>query len=547
MVNVAFIGGNYVHRGRSIRGGVAVSDGTIVAVGDDALVRETAGPDAEIVDTSGRLLSAGFIDAHLHPAMGGREIGQCDLSEATSAEDAVRRIADYAAANPDLPWIEGGGWSMDHFDRGVPAKEMLDRVLPDRPVLLSNRDHHASWANSAALRLAGIDAITADPEDGRIERTETGDPQGTLHEGAATLVRRHAPVATVESLYQGLLRGQAAAARVGITGWQDALLHQSSADVDGIDAYRLALERGTLHSRVVGAIFWDRGRGLEQIEEILERSKKLGPEHDAWFRASAVKIIVDGVMESFTASVSRPYIDACGHETDNHGISFLDKEMLRAATAELDRRGLQVHFHALGDRAVTDALDAVEHARRTNPGSKARHHLAHLQVVQERDVPRFARLGAVANLQPLWARHEPAMDELTIPFLPTGFAQRQYPFRDLLRSGARLAAGSDWPVSSMDPLDGIHVAVNRVAEHSPAGAEVFLPEQRIPLGVAWDAYTSGSAYVNGRENETGRLRVGYRADLVVLDRDPFAGDPLDIAETSVLSTWVDGRRVYTGR
>lgn len=545
MGNVAFVGGNYVQRGRSVRGGVAVSNGTIIAVGEDELVRDAAGPAAEIVDTTGRLVSAGFVDAHLHPAMGGREIGQCELSEATSAEDTLRRISDYAAANPKLPWVEGGGWTMDHFERGTPPKEMLDRIVPDRPVLLTNRDHHASWANSLALRVAGIHAGSPEPEDGRIERTANGDPQGTLHEGAAALVRRHAPAATVESLYDGLLLGQEKAARFGITGWQDALLHKPSPEVDGIDAYRIALERGTLRSRVVGAIFWDRARGLEQIEEILERSRRLGPEHDAWFRASSVKIVVDGVMESFTASISQPYRDACGHETDNRGLSFLDAAMLRDATAELDRHGMQVHFHALGDRAVTDALDAVEHARRSNPGSTARHHLAHLQVVQERDIPRFAQLDAIANLQPLWARHEPAMDELTIPFLPSGFMERQYPFGDLLRSGARLAAGSDWPVSSMDPLEGIHVAVNRVAEHSPAGAEVFLPEQRIPLSVAWEAYTSGSAFVNGRENETGRLGLGYRADLTVLDRDPFAGDPLDIAETAVESTWVNGRRVYT--
>lgn len=545
MVNVAFIGGNYFQRGRSIRGGVAVSDGAIIAVGDDELVREAAGPGAEIVDTTGRLVSAGFIDAHLHPAMGGREIGQCDLSEAVSADDTLRRIADYATANPELSWIEGGGWTMDHFERGVPPKELLDRIVPDRPVLLTNRDHHASWVNSFALRVAEIDASTPDPVDGRIERTGTGEPQGTLHEGAAALVRRHAPAATAESLYEGLLLGQERAARFGITGWQNALLHRPTPEVDGIDAYSLALERHTLRSRVVGAIFWDRARGLEQIEEILERSRKVGPEHDAWFRADAVKIVVDGVMESFTASISQPYVDACGHETENHGISFLDKAMLQEATAELDRHGMQVHFHALGDRAVTDALDAVEHARRSNPDSQVRHHLAHLQVVQERDIPRFAELDAIANMQPLWARHEPAMDELTIPFLPAGFAQRQYPFGALLTSGARLAAGSDWPVSSMNPLEGIHVAVNRVAEHSPAGTRIFLPEQRIPLGVAWAAYTSGSAFVNGRENETGSLGLGYRADLVVLDRDPFAGESLDIAETSVESTWVDGRRVYT--
>jgi len=546
MTTVAFIGGNYVHDGRSVPGGVAVRDGRIVAVGDEATVREAAGVSAEVVDTTGKLVSAGFIDAHLHPAMGGRELVQCDLTEASSAEDTLGRIAAYAAAHPELPWIEGGGWTMDHFERGVPSKELLDRIVPDRPVLLVNRDHHASWANSAALKVAAIDAHTPDPQDGRIERNHDGEPQGTLHEGAAALVRRHAPGVTVRSLYDGLMRGQERASRYGITGWQDALLSQPAVSVDAVDAYRVALDRGTLYSRVVGAIFWDRSRGLDQIPDIIDRTKKVGSEHRAWFRAGAVKIVVDGVMESFTASLSKPYSDGCGHATENRGLSLVDAAMLREAVTELDRAGLQVHFHALGDQAVTDALDAVERARAAT-GSRVRHHLAHLQVVQEHDIPRFAQLDVIANLQPLWACHEAAMDELTIPFLPRGFAERQYPFGDLMRSGARLAAGSDWPVSDIDPLAGIHVAVNRVAPGARAGAPVFLPEQRIPLGAAWEAYTSGSAYVNGWEKESGRLAVGFRADLVVLDRDPFAGHPTEIADTAVESTWVEGRRVYSAQ
>lgn len=544
MRDIVFTGGSYVTLGKSRRGDLAIRDGKILAVGNAKEVQAEASPDAKIIDVTGKLMSAGFVDAHLHPVMAGREMAQCDLTEASSAEDSLQRIAAYATAHPNLTWIEGGGWTLDHFEGGVPSKELLDAIVPDRPVLLRNRDHHGSWANSAALRIAGITSDTPDPRDGRIERGPDGSPWGTLHEGATLLVSKYAPKTRIEDLYDGLLRGQDEAARFGITGWQDALLYKHPGGADVLDAYLLAIDRGTLRSRVTGALLWERSRGLDQLDDILERSGRVSPEYHEWFRADAVKVLVDGIVENFTAAFSEPYKDSCGHSTENRGMSFLDAKGLKEVVAALDREGLQAHFHALGDRAVSEALDAVEHARKLNPYSKARHHLAHLQVVLEKDIPRFAQLQASANIQPHWARHEPAMDELTLPFLPLGFAERQYPFADLLASGARLVAGSDWPVSSANPLEGIHVAVNRIAEHEPAGSKVFLPEQRIPLSVAWEAYTSGSAYINGREHQIGRLSPGYAADLVVLDRDPFIGDPMDIAETAVLSTWVDGECVH---
>jgi predicted amidohydrolase YtcJ len=211
----------------------------------------------------------------------------------------------------------------------------------------------------------------------------------------------------------------------------------------------------------------------------------------------------------------------------------------------LDAPGHQCHFHALGDRAVRDALDALEAARSANGPSDTRPHLAHLQVVHPDDVPRFARLGATANIQPLWAAHEPQMDELTIPFLGSGRAARQYPFGSLLRSGATLAAGSDWPVSSPDPLQAVHVAVNRVAPGSE-GTPVFLPEERIGLTEALTAYTAGSAQVNHLD-DTGRIQVGALADLVVLDRDPFDRPAEEIAQTGVALTYVGGEAVYAAQ
>jgi hypothetical protein len=253
----------------------------------------------------------------------------------------------------------------------------------------------------------------------------------------------------------------------------------------------------------------------------------------------------DGITENFTAAMTVPYRDACGCSTANSGLSFVDPKALMEYVTALDALNFQIHFHALGDRAVREALDAIEAARTTNGWRDTRPHLAHLQVVHPDDVRRFRMLGATANVQPLWAAHERQMDELTLPFLGEGLAPRQYPFADLLRAGATLAAGSDWPVSSANPIEGIHVAVNRVAPNAAPDAPVFLHEQRIDLTAAIAAYTAGSAYVN-HQDDTGTVRPGALADLVVLDRDPFAGPARAIADTRVAQTYVGGTRVYSG-
>jgi len=253
--------------------------------------------------------------------------------------------------------------------------------------------------------------------------------------------------------------------------------------------------------------------------------------------------VQDGVAENFTAAMLEPYLDHDGCATHNSGLSFVDPIALRDHVTQLDAAGFQVHFHALGDRAVREALDAVQAARQANGPTDGRHHLAHLQVVHPDDVPRFAELEAVANMQPLWAAHEPQMDELTIPFLGERRASWQYPFGDLLRSGSRMAAGSDWSVSSPNPLEGIHVAVNRVA---PGGdREPLYAHNRVSLAEALTAYTAGSAYVNHLDETTGRLEVGALADLAVLDRDVFAFPTDEIADARVVATYVEGERVFS--
>nr|WP_328806465.1 amidohydrolase [Streptacidiphilus fuscans] len=543
--DLVFLGGPVytVDPARSWAGAVAVRDGRITAVGQDHDVRPLIGPGTEVVDLAGRLLLPGFQDAHVHPVLAGTTLRSCDLHQLETADAYVAAVADYAAARPEVAWITGGGWSMEAFPGGTPHRALLDAIgaVGDRPVALPNRDGHGLWVNSRALGIAGITADTPDPADGRIERDADGTPTGMLQEGAAELVLRHLPATTDEDFYQGLLAGQAYLHSYGITGWQDAAVGPAFGPGDVYGAYLRADREGTLTARVRAAQWWDRAGGLEQLPGFQDRRAE-AERNGGRFRAGSVKIMLDGVAENHTAAMLEPYLDGCGCSSGNSGLDFVDPEKLGGYVAELDAAGFQVHFHALGDRAVRNALDAIEEAQRRNGDRGNRHHLAHLQVVHPDDVARFRSLGATANIQPLWACHEPQMDELTIPFLGERRAGWQYPFGSLLRAGAMLAAGSDWSVSTPDVMAGIHVAVNRTGEEDPN--RVFGPEERIDLGSALAAYTAGTARVNHLDDVTGSIRPGTYADLVMLDRNPFDSPSQAIAETRVLRTYVQGDLVH---
>lgn len=527
---------------RSRASAVAVRAGRIVAVGGDD-VRELVGPSTELVDLRGRMLIPGFQDAHVHPVWGGLDMLRCDLSELGTAAEYLEAIAGYVADHASDEWILGGGWQMSAFPGGTPTAAALDAVTGERPAFFPNRDGHGAWVNSAALRLAGIDRETPDPADGRIERDADGTPSGTLHEGAMALVNRLLPEEPLERLTDALLLGQRYLHSFGITAWQDAIVGSYGDAGDPGPAYLRAAADGTLTARVVGAIWWDRTQGLEQIPSILERRDRY---RAGRFAATSVKVMQDGVAENFTAAMLEPYCDGHGHFTDNSGISFVDPAVLAEAVPILDAEGFQVHFHAIGDRAVRECLDAVERAIALNGRSDNRHHIAHIQVVHPEDVPRFRELGVAANMQSLWATYEPQMVELTLPFLGEPRSAWQYPFGDLLRAGAVLAAGSDWSVSTPDPMAAIHTAVNRTAApgHEEGEYDAFLPEQAIDLATSLTAYTAGSAWVNHLDDVTGTIEVGKLADLVVLDRDPFAGPAEEIGATHALQTFVEGERVF---
>jgi predicted amidohydrolase YtcJ len=535
---------------------LAVRGGLIQAVGTDEEIRQVTGPGTRVVPLHGRLALPAFGDAHVHAVAGGLESLRCNLQGLRTRRDSLAAVAAYCALLDPDAWVLGGGWTMAAFPGGLPTAADLDPITGGRPAFLPNRDHHSAWVNTVALERAGIDARTPDPPDGRIERDEAGRPTGTLHDGAMRLVATHLPSASAAELRAGLLAAQAHLHSLGITRFQDACVGPA-AEIgipDAFDTYRQAAEDGALTCHVVGALWWDRGRGLGQIDDLLARRERAGQGGNedgsrGRFRATTVKLMLDGVCETFTAAMSAPYLDRHGHPTEHRGRLFIDPETLADATGRLAAEGFQLHFHAIGDRAVATALDALA-ALPAEQRRAGRHHLAHLQFIAPRDMDRFRALDAVANFQPLWACNEPQMEEMTLPFVGPERATWQYLIGSLVRGGSRIAFGSDWPISSADPLQEMHVAVNRVLSErlgqagEPACERPFLPAQAITVDDAIGAFTAGVDWVNHEEHEAGVLLPGLRADVAVLDQDLYTIPPGAIGDTSVVLTAASGNVVF---
>jgi predicted amidohydrolase YtcJ len=521
---------------RSWASALAVREGRILAVGPDRFVGDHIGPGTRVIDLRGRTVTPGFQDAHVHPVHGGLTMLRCDVHDARGRDAVLETIAEYARTHPDEAWISGGGWYMADFPGGTPRREDLDRVIPDRPAFLRNRDGHGAWVNSKALELAGVTAATADPADGRIERDADGSPTGTLHEGAMDLVDQYLPDDTPADMEEALRIGQRYLHSLGITAWQDAIVRPQPEEA----AYVALASRGELTARVIGALWWERSRGGEQIEEFVERRQTTSIGR---YQATSVKLMMDGVLENFTGAMLEPYGDGKGGTTDNRGLLQIEPDGLASWVPELDALGFQPHFHAIGDRAVRASLDAVEAARRANGPSDTRPHIAHIQVIHPDDIGRFRTLDVAANAQPYWACHEDQMDVLTIPFLGDRW-EWQYPFRSLRAAGAVLVMGSDWSVSTPNPLLEIEIAVERIADISRGEAEPLLPDERIDLIDGLAAFTNGSAYVNHLDAETGTLETGKLADLAVLDRDLFDRGAGAIGEARVVGTFVEGVAVF---
>lgn len=515
---------------------VAAAKGRIVAVGDDEAVLALRGPGTRVVDAGGGAILPGFVDAHAHAVFAGVERLSLDLTPARSVDETLELIARAAAAldaaGDPAAWLTGGGWSHELLPH--PTRQMLDAIAPDRPVALSDAGHHTLWANSRALEIAGIDRDTPQPANGHVHLDSDGEPTGYLNEGGVELLAPVIPAAAPEEMTAGLLEAQGYLWSLGVTGWHEAILGEFNGKADCTPAYLAALADGTLRSRVSGALWIPPGTTLADVPELIAGFERRRAENEAaGLPSSTCKAMVDGVPQGETAALLEPY---CSHP--HAGELHIDAETMRELAVQLDARGFALHLHIMGDRGTRVALDAVEAARRAN-GPGPRHHFAHLSMVDAADASRFGPLGITANIQGLWATHDPSM----IAVVGEDRAERAYPFRDIAASGADLAMGSDWPVSFADPWQAIHVAVNRAHPLGPAaGAPPLSPAQALTLEEALAAYTSGSAsLVLGA---AGRVRVGERADLTVSTEDPFGVPRDELFRVGTAVTIVAGEVVF---
>ena len=516
---------------RSWAEAIAVRTGRIVYVGSNAGADALVGPKTTVIDLQGKMVLPGFHDSHVHLVGGGIELAECDLNGLWDLEPILTTLKTYAEQNPKLKVIRGGGWPLTLND-GNPRKETLDKIVPDRPVLLDAFDGHSSWANTKALQLAGITKETPDPPRGRIERDpKTGEPTGTLREAATKLVNDKFPKYTDDDYLAGLRRGVAMANRLGITSIQEAAVKDYH-----LRAFAALEQAGELTVRTVGALRADpeKEQALQIAQFVEWRSKYQGKR----FKATSVKIFLDGVIESKTAALLEPYDGG-----NVRGWLNLEPEVLKPFAAELDRLGFQIHIHAIGDRAVQSSFDALEFARDRNGPRDSRHHMAHIQLFAPSDIPRFRRLGVVANFQPLWACADDYIVKMTEPVLGPKRSRWLYPIRSVADTGAVIVGGSDWSVSSMNPLDAIQIAVTRRKLNMGSGP-AWIPEELVDLPLMIAAYTINGAYVNFQEKETGSIEVGKAADLIVLNQNLFEIPKHEIHQTKVLLTMLDGTEVF---
>jgi predicted amidohydrolase YtcJ len=506
---------------------VAIRDGVIVAVGSDADVGAAfAGPSR---DLAGRMVLPGFHDSHAHPIHGGIQMGRCDLSDESSVEAILARLRSCERALEPGAWLLGGGWNLSLFPEANADKALLDGISAERPIFLRGADGHSAWVNSAALALAGVNADTPDPANGIIERDGKGEPSGTLRESAQDLVEAVLPPTAPEERLAGAVAGLAVANSFGITSIVDA-----SVDADGIATWKILADDGRLTARIVTSV--STAAGLDAALALADPASRGSA---ALVRADAAKIFLDGVLEGETAALLEPYIGRDGA----NGQLIHPWEALRDLVVALDAKNIQVHMHAIGDRAVREGLDALAAAREANGPRDNRHHISHLQLIHPDDYPRFGQLGVAANFQALWAFPDQYITEVNLPVVGQERVDRMYPIASIHRAGGTVVFGSDWFVSSMNPLLAIEAAVTR-QDPTGGGDAVLNEHERVPLDVVLAGYTREGARLMHQEDRVGTLEPGKLADLVVLERDLYAVPPREIGEVPVALTLFNGRVVY---
>lgn len=517
---------------------LAISNGTILAVGSNRAIDTFRDENTHVIDAHGKLVLPGFTDSHIHFLEGSRLLTQVDLNGTSSIAEVQKRVKEYATAHPSVGWILGRGWSYDLFgETALPDKKYLDEIIPDRPVYLVGFDGHTSWVNSKALTLAGITRDTPNPPAGWIVKDAKGEPTGALKEDADDIVGNQVQASHDEQL-SALRLGLREANRVGLVRVHCLGNEQQVvSDMQNINLYDELRRNGELTLRMYIASY--AGPPSFTAEQIAAVEKAKLQYHDNWISAGAVKFYLDGVIESHTAAMLTPYSD----DPAQIGKLRWDEDQYKQAVAALDKRGLQVFTHAIGDRAVRLALDAYEHAAKVNGTHDMRDRIEHIETITAQDIPRFGKLGVIASYQPLHA--EPNDDTLKVWARNAGpdRASRGWTWQSVAKSGGHMAFGSDWPVVTLNPWYGIQNAVTRqTLDGKPEGG--WIPSERLSLEQAIEGYTLGAAFAGHLEKSEGSLEKGKLADLIVLDQDLFKIAPSDIHKVSVLLTMVGGTIVY---
>lgn len=519
---------------QSWAGAVAITGGEIVFVGSDDDVAPFIGTNTEVIDLDGKMLMPSFHDGHSHVRAGGTSLLGCSLHDAADVSAIRNRLAECASTSEYGPdeWVIGGGWPLAAFPDAAPPAAMLDEIFGSRPVVFSDAFGHNAWLSSRALELAGIDATTPDPPQGVIVRDpETGEASGTLRDAAMMLVAEALPAENDEDRYAALLAGLKEANRFGITAYIDPGVTEGD-----LADYQAAESRGELTARVVAS-----------LSPIGALANKFGPEifdllavrdqyRSDFLNVDSVKVYIDGVIETRTSFMLEPYLDGSNFPP------FYEQKELNSLYQRLDDMGLQIHTHAIGDGAIRSALNAYEHAMFENGPNDNRHQIVHLQLIDADDIPRFGELNVAANFQCMWCYPDVYID-LAIDIVGESRVQAFYPVRRIKESGGLIVGGSDWDVSSLNPLDAIETAIRRQDPFEESG-RVLGENEEIDLAAALAMYTRNAARIMRLEEKTGSVEVGKRADLIVLDRNLFEIPVTEINEAQVLLTLMDGRTVY---
>lgn len=523
----------YTAKGGAFAEAVAVRGNKILRVGTNRAIKRLRRPQTMTLDAHGATVVPGFNDSHSHLLSGGLSLAHLDLLDATTLEQIQAAIRDYAAAHPERPWIRGRGWYYEPFAGGLPTRQQLDLLVPDRPAYFTAYDGHTAWANTKALAAAGITRKTPNPKNGSIVKdARTGEPTGVLKESAMGLVSKVLPPVTRDDRLTGLRRAIDVAHAHGVTSVQNA-----GGGVEDFALYDELRKQGDLDLRVYNAL--SAASGLTDAEVTAFEATRTAFADDPVLKAGAVKLMLDGVVESHTAAMLEPY----ANKATRGQINFTQAELDRVV-ALLDKRGWQIFIHAIGDRGIRSALDAFEHAARANPppARGRRHRIEHIETIDPADITRLGALGVIAAQQPYHGSPAPNQIDVWKANLGEPRASRSWVYNSLLAGGARIAFGSDWPVVSMDPRLGLHVATTRTSLHGvPEGG--WIPSERVTLAQAVDGYTAAGAWASFDEQRKGTLEPGMLADIVILTGDIFEAGA-KVLDSKVAVTIFDGRVVY---